>query len=190
MKLWLLRHARVQLPPGVCYGVSDVRADPLATEAAAQAFAHYPVIGCPVWASPAARAQQMAQALQARRADLRDHRLDARLHEMDFGQWEMQAWANIPRAAVDAWAADFAHHRFGGRESAQQVIDRVAQALDDALALNLPELVWVTHAGVIRALQFLHTVGARREIAAAHEWPPEAPPMGGWMTLDFEVLKG
>ena len=58
-------------------------------------------------------------------------RPDPRLREMDFGCWEMQPWQGIPREAVDAWTADFARHRFGGRESAQEVIDRCC-ALADA----------------------------------------------------------
>ncbi|MFT5933725.1 MAG: alpha-ribazole phosphatase, partial [Hydrogenophaga sp.] len=28
MKLWLVRHARVQLASGLCYGASDVPAEP------------------------------------------------------------------------------------------------------------------------------------------------------------------
>jgi alpha-ribazole phosphatase len=58
--------------------------------------------------------------------------------------------------------ADFAHHRFGGAESTQQVIDRVAGALHDLRASQAREAVWVTHAGVIRAVQF---------------WRPMAPPL-------------
>ena len=27
MTLWLIRHAQVLLPPGICYGASDVAAD-------------------------------------------------------------------------------------------------------------------------------------------------------------------
>ena len=44
-------------------------------------------------------------------------RFDARLAELDFGHWEMQSWDGIPRAEVDAWAADVAHYRPGGGES-------------------------------------------------------------------------
>jgi alpha-ribazole phosphatase len=46
------------------------------------------------------------------------------------------------------------------------------------------EAAWVTHAGVIRAAQYLKTHGPRT-IAAASEWPREAPAQGGWMELAF-----
>ena len=39
MKLWLVRHAQVLLPPGICYGATDVAADAAATLSAAQALA-------------------------------------------------------------------------------------------------------------------------------------------------------
>ena len=39
MKLWLVRHAQVLLPPGICYGATDVAADAAATLRAAQALA-------------------------------------------------------------------------------------------------------------------------------------------------------
>jgi alpha-ribazole phosphatase len=33
-------------------------------------------------------------------------RVDARLHEIDFGAWEGQPWSAIPRDDLDRWAAD------------------------------------------------------------------------------------
>ena len=63
MKLWLLRHARVLLPAGLCYGSSDVPADTALTREAAQAFAPLPPPGTPVWVSGLLRAQQMVSAL-------------------------------------------------------------------------------------------------------------------------------
>lgn len=172
MKLWLLRHARVLAAPGLCYGASDLPADPEATHAAAQAAAAVLPTGLPVWVSGLQRAQQLAHDLHTLRPDLGPPRRDLRLNEMDFGCWEGQAWDNIPRAAIDAWTADFAHHRFGGAESTQQVIDRVAAALADLVAQVGPggEALWVTHAGVVRAAMFLaqrHAV----PVPSAAEWP-------------------
>lgn len=185
MKLWLLRHARVQLPSGLCYGASEVEADPVATLQAARRFAPWPASGCQVWVSPRARTQALASAVHGLRPELTPPQIDARLREMDFGHWEMQAWSAIPKAAIDNWTANFAHHRFGGQESAQEVIDRVSRALEHALALKEPEMVWVTHAGVMRALQFLHDSREHCTISSVSEWPAHAPAMGAWMTLEF-----
>lgn len=184
MKLWLLRHARVLVQSGLCYGVSEVDADPAATDTTAQNFASIPARSSLLWTSPSARALLLASAIRSRRPDIAAPLMDARLQEMDFGNWELQAWEHIPRTAIDAWVTDFADHRFGGKESAQEVIDRVAAALSDASKLQVPEMVWVTHAGVIRAVQFLLASGMRRRILSASEWPASAIGMGEWLCVE------
>lgn len=172
MKLWLLRHAQVLAAPGLCYGVSDLPADPEATRAAAQAAAAILPDGLPVWVSGLVRARHLAKALHALRPDLGPPRCDVRLNEMDFGHWEGQAWSNIPRAALDAWTVDFAHHRFGGVETTQMVLQRVAAAIDDVqktVGTNGAAL-WVTHAGVIRSVAQL-VIHGRYTRPMAHQWP-------------------
>lgn len=184
MKLWLLRHARVRLPSGLCYGISEVSADPGATEDVAQRFAGLPAPGSSVWVSPALRTQQLATALMKQRTDLRGPHVDERLREMDFGQWELQHWSEIPRTAIDAWTADFAHHRFGGNECTQDVIDRAARGLDAVLSQRVSDTVWITHAGVMRAVQYLVS-GGPPVIACAKDWPVHAPAMGEWQCLEL-----
>lgn len=179
MKLWLLRHAQVLAAPGLCYGATDLPANAKATNAAARAAAAVLPAGLPMWVSGLQRARLLADALHTLRPDLGPPRRDERLSEMDFGLWEGRAWADIPRAAVDAWTADFAHHRFGGRQSTQQVIDRVAAALADGLAQVGAdgEVLWVTHAGVVRAVMYL---AARRAvpIRSAADWPAAGVGLG------------
>jgi len=182
VKLWLLRHAQVDLPAGLCYGASDVPAHAALTLQAAQAAAAVLPLGLPVWVSALGRAQALALALQQLRPDLGPPTTDLRLNEMDFGQWELQAWDAVPRSAFDDWLADFAHHRFGGQESTQQVIDRVAQALQALRATQAREAVWVTHAGVIRAAQFVVAHGAG-PIGSVDQWPRHAPAPGGHVCL-------
>lgn len=188
MKLWLLRHARVDLAEGLCYGASDVPAHAELTLAAAHAAAALLPVGAPVWVSALGRAQALAHALQQLRPDLGAPSTDARLNEMDFGHWELKPWVAVPRSAFDDWMADFAHHRFGGAESTQQVIDRVAGALHDLRASPVREAVWVTHAGVIRAVQFLAAQGAAPvpvAIASVDQWPRDAPAPGGHLCMDW-----
>ena len=186
MKLWLLRHARVLLPPGLCYGASDVPADDVLTAEAAQAIAPLLPAGLPVRVSDLARAQQLHRVLHAKRPDLGAASTDPRLREMDFGTWEQTAWDAVPRAAFDAWMADFALHRFGGAECVQDLMNRVADALDDTRSAVGAggEALWITHAGVIRSVVYLARHG-RRPIASAREWPRDAPETGGWTVLEL-----
>lgn len=182
MRLLLVRHARVQLAAGLCYGASDVPADPEHTQQVAEALAAALPSSAAVRVSGLARARQMADAVGAQRPDLAEVQPDARLNEMNFGQWELQPWDAIPRSAFDAWMADFTDHRFGGAESTQQVLDRVAAALADTRAHGGEEAVWFTHAGVIRAVQFLLTQPGGR-IAGVQQWPEQAPEPGGTMEV-------
>ncbi|MBA4261838.1 MAG: phosphoglycerate kinase [Comamonadaceae bacterium] len=184
MKLWLLRHAKVALDAGLCYGASDVSASSALTLRAAQTAAALLPPGLPVWVSGLGRAQQLAQALVRLRPDLGTPTIDTRLNEINFGHWELQPWDTIPRAAFDLWLADFAQHRFGGAESTQQLMDRVAQALAELRASGLNEALWITHAGVIRAAQFVVANG-RGPIRCASQWPRESPEPGGWMALEL-----
>jgi alpha-ribazole phosphatase len=183
MKLWLARHAQPLVAPGTCYGALDVAADAQATHAAAQALAQAVPQGAWVVASPLLRCQQLAHALHRLRPDLRPHS-DPRLAEMHFGVWEGVLWSDIPKAAVDAWTEDFGAHRFGGQESANAVLARVAQAWDEALrrALVHPQQVWVTHAGVIRAAQLI--AQQVRQLGSADAWPKDVPAWGQWVVWE------
>jgi alpha-ribazole phosphatase len=184
VKLWLLRHARVILDAGLCYGASDVPADAALTQQAAELAAAVLPSSLPLWVSGLGRAQQLASALQALRSDLPMALVDKRLNEMDFGRWELRRWDDVPRAAFDIWLADFAHHRFGGGESTQQVIDRVADAMDAVRESGVSEAVWITHAGVIRAAQFVAEHG-RGPISGVAQWPRKSPQPGGHCCLQL-----
>ncbi|MBC7444844.1 MAG: histidine phosphatase family protein [Polaromonas sp.] len=188
MKLWLVRHAQPLVDAGVCYGRLDVPADAQATAECARQLAALLPAGVSVISSPLQRCEQLAQALQAQRPDL-VYKTDARLQEMDFGQWEGRAWDAIGAAALDAWVADFAGHRPGGGESVQAFMQRVAGLWDETgrpatagagRAANAGTL-WITHAGVLRAASLLeHGI---RCLSRADQWPRAALGFGQWRML-------
>lgn len=181
MRLWLVRHATPLVAPGVCYGKSDVAAQPAATRALAQAFAAELPPAVRVSCSPLRRCAAVATALHERRAD--PHvTFDSRLAEMDFGHWEGRRWDDIGPAALEAWTADFASHRPGGGESVRTFVARVAQAFDETTASGA-DAAWITHAGVIRAAHLL--MQGVREIRYASQWPQESLPFGQWQRLDL-----
>lgn len=177
MALWIVRHAQPLVDAGTCYGVLDVPADTRATSQAADALAAVLPQGAALRVSPLQRCQQLAAALQALRPDLQAL-TDPRLREMDFGVWEGVAWDAIPRAALQAWTDDFGAHRFGGAESANEVLARVAGLWDQARA---GPAVWITHAGVARALALL--ASGVRSVTRADQWPHVAPGYGEWVCL-------
>ncbi len=177
-QLWLARHAKPLIAPGICYGTLDVEAHAELTQMAAQSLAKALPTDITVITSPLRRCMQLAECLQALRPDL-TYQTDDRLREMDFGTWEGVPWADIPKEAVDAWTDDFANHRFGGKESANEVLARVASAWD-SLQANMSTL-WIAHSGVAQAVSLLQQ-GIRR-VERAQDWPAPQLGFGEWLTF-------
>ncbi|GAA6141278.1 hypothetical protein NBRC116584_10960 [Hydrogenophaga sp. 5NK40-0174] len=171
------------LDAGLCYGATDVRSNESLTDKAANELAALVPQGASLWVSALVRAQQLADAALQRRPDLAFAGADARINEMDFGIWEMQRWEDVPRPAFDRWMADFGHHRFGGKESTGDVLIRVASLLQDVRNTGVAHAVWVTHAGVIRAVQYIVSKGAT-DISDVSHWPELAPSPGGYLCID------
>lgn len=186
--LWLLRHARPLIADGCCYGQLDVAADAVLTAHAAKNFSAVLPTGVVLRHSPLQRCEQLVRALTALEPDL-THKAcaDARLQEMDFGAWEGQPWAQIPRAEIDAWAANLATYAPGGGESLAAMLQRVKNALQHSWAEDSlqgqRDVVWVTHAGVIRCVQWLLQRGNQPPSSA--EWNLPAPGVGQWLALPW-----
>ena len=164
MPLILVRHTRPAVAEGICYGMTDLSLAPTFEEEAARIIEALPPAERLV-TSPLRRCRLLAERIGAARnlAPV----IDARLREMDFGAWEGVPWASIPRAELDAWAADFLHARPHGGESVHMLRERAGAALDEYRRSGLSHVV-VTHAGVIKA-------------ARAHGGEPE-----GWRSsVDF-----
>ncbi len=179
MTLWLVRHAQPLVEPGICYGQLDVAADPHATHICAQALAKVLPPGIAVTSSPLQRCEQLMPVLLGLQPDL-TLKTDARLQEMDFGDWEGRAWADIPRAELDAWTADFADYAVGKTgESVARFMARIASAFDELPGTS--DTLWITHAGVIRAAQLL--ARGVRQVERANEWPAQALAYGQWCKL-------
>ena len=181
MKLWLVRHAAVEVAAGVCYGRSDVAARADATAEAVRKLAPHLPSGLTMWCSPLARCTALARGLVESRADL-TWSADPRLAEMDFGAWEGRHWDDIGAAGMAAWMADFAQHRPGGGESVASFVARVSNAFEEACASGR-DMVWITHAGVVRAARLLHSGSGVPASAAG--WPREGLPPGEWTVLDL-----
>lgn len=141
MQLFLIRHPRPLIDPGVCYGQLDVEADD--PQALAERLRSILPPGTPVLASPLRRARRLAEALHPH------PRFDRRLMEIDFGEWEGQPWSEIDRQLLNAWAANVLYFAPPGGESAAMLQARV---IDCVNGLRGRHLALVTHAGAIRAV--------------------------------------
>jgi len=152
MILHLIRHTKVNVEPGVCYGQKDVElleSYPEELEAVKEQIkdlkfdAHY--------SSPLTRAKTLATDLFADAVIF-----DDRLMELNFGDWEGKAWDEIKDPFLDKWMEDFVNKKCSNGESFVMLNERVVQFLEDLKKLEHEHIAIVTHGGVIRTLQAIH----------------------------------
>ena len=179
MRLYLVRHPRPEVPAGHCYGRSDVAAIEADVERVLATLTSQGLPGAmPIYASPLARSAILAQRLSPAPA------FDARLAEMDFGDWEMRSWDEIPRAEIDAWSADLLYYRPGGGENVMDVATRVAGFRADIARANHAQALVICHAGTMRLLHSLHLGGALADAALRAAQAPHRIDYGEVMVLE------
>lgn len=154
MDVVLIRHARPDIGPGICYGRMDLcLAAPVAPAPAAIVAA----LPTPhrVLTSPLQRAADTARLLlQALPSHMLEPEFEPRLVEIDFGAWEGRAWDEVPRSELDALANDLLDACPHGGETAAQVLARVAGWATSLAQQASPDAcLWVIgHAGPMRML--------------------------------------
>lgn len=147
--LYLIRHTRPDIAPGLCYGQLDIDLADSFVEEANAVLNWLPPLDL-IISSPLLRTRKLAEFLaRERHGKLRS---DARLMEKNFGAWEGRAWDDIARHEIDAWASDVMSYAPPAGESAQQVMQRVQSFLHDLARLPHQNIALVAHGGSIRAI--------------------------------------
>ncbi len=180
---WVIwRHPRPEGAAGRCIGRTDLRVD----RRKAKRLAHrirqrarceaWPAV---VWTSPLQRCADVGRWL-ARWGW--QHRLDARLFEVDFGAWDGLTWQAIGAGPVAAWCDEFTDHAPGGGESVRALMRRCAGFLADVAGTQncaqAPVLI-VGHAGWINAARWQGQ--GRQPPFDAAQWPA-ALGYGQWVS--------
>ena len=150
MHLYLVRHPHPLVAPDICYGSTDLAVEP--QECARVAAELLPALpkGARLFSSPLRRCADLAASVVDALGS-GPVNFDARLAEMDFGDWECRAWNEIPRVEIDAWASDPVAYRPGGGEGVLRMAQRVRAFHDEVLLLQ-QDCVVICHAGTIRLL--------------------------------------
>ncbi|MGO4303030.1 alpha-ribazole phosphatase family protein [Cupriavidus sp. RAF12] len=163
MELVLIRHARPEVAPNICYGILDLAlAMPVSPAPARIVSTLHGLWPDRIITSPAARARETAaqlvrwlDSIEPDKAGSLACEVQPRLRELDFGEWEGRHWDTIPSADLDDWAANLMEARPHGGESAAQVMARVVEWADSLPAGQdgQERCLWVvTHAGPMRML--------------------------------------
>jgi alpha-ribazole phosphatase len=105
-----------------------------------------------VWSSPAVRCRVVAERV-ASTAQV-PLRIDSRLHELNFGDWEGLGWDEVPRNALDRWVADPLGFAPPGGEAGQDLLARVS-AVHAVIAGGREDCAIVAHGGPLKLLAAL-----------------------------------
>ena len=145
MVLYLVRHGRTEAnATGRLQGRIDLPIDEVGRAQAAAVTSLVPAV-TRVISSPSLRARQTAEVFGVA------PEIDDRWLEMDYGDFDGVAMADVPR---DMWAEWITNPDFRppGGESLQEMGDRVFAACDDLLeAARTTDIVIVSHATPIKA---------------------------------------
>ena len=128
MEVILIRHTSVDVPPGVCYGQTDVPLKPtFEAEAAVTAEnlkAYLPFDH--VYTSPLTRCVRLATY-----CGYPDAERDKRIMEINFGDWEMKPFEQNEDPRLQEWYADYMNVAATDGESFAMQYRRVGQFLDE-----------------------------------------------------------
>lgn len=147
MTIILIRHTRVKVVPGLCYGQSDIPiADTFEEESCTilRKLHGFDISKAEIISSPLSRCTRLADKISAR------YRTDSRLMELDFGEWELQSWDSVDRQKSDYWMEDFVNRRCPQGESYSDMENRVQEFFHQSLSGKSDPVILVTHSGVIR----------------------------------------
>ncbi len=146
MEVILIRHTSVDVPPGTCYGWSDV---PVAAsfeqeaEVTRQNLSDYGTFDA-VFSSPLTRARKLAAY-----CGFPDATTDDRLKEMNMGDWEMQRYDDIQDPYKETWYSDYLHLPTPHGESFPMQYHRVSDFLDELRQRPYQRVAIFAHGGVL-----------------------------------------
>lgn len=149
MEIFLIRHTQPAIKKGICYGQTDLglansfeKELGLIKESIPQDINFKSV-----FSSPLKRCKELAIRLFGNHI-----KEDQRLMELNFGDWEMKPWNEIPEEELNPWMSDFVHIPCPNGESYNQLSDRAIDFLNELNKLSSGPIAIITHAGPIRAI--------------------------------------
>ncbi|WP_077415487.1 histidine phosphatase family protein [Chryseobacterium sp. JV274] len=145
MEIHLIRHTAVENPENLCYGFAEM---PLRKEypedfKKLEIDDDYDMI----ISSPSQRCCLLADYFKF------DYRTDERLREMNFGNWELKKWTDIPEEEINPWYKDFVNIKASGGENLLEMQTRVLNFWNALIQKKyIHKVLIATHAGVIRLI--------------------------------------
>lgn len=177
MIITLIRHTSVDVPPGVCYGQTDVPLKDTFEQEAAVTKKNLEPLGPfdKVYCSPLTRCVKLATY-----CGYPDAERDDRIKELNFGAWEMQKFDEIKDPKMQEWFEDYLNVPVTDGESFMQQYQRVADFLDELRKKPYKHVAVFAHGGVLLCAQAYAGVVKFEEAFSA------LTPYGGIVTINIE----
>lgn len=154
MELILIRHTSVDVPPGVCYGQTDVPLKSTFEQEAETTLANLNGILSDgkmpdhTYTSPLTRCVRLAEY-----CGYPDAERDRRIMEINFGAWEMKPFDHNNDPRLQEWYADYLNVAATGGESFAMQYERVIRFLDELRQKPWQRVLLFAHGGVLICAQ-------------------------------------
>ncbi|MCM1138140.1 MAG: alpha-ribazole phosphatase [Duncaniella sp.] len=175
MRITFIRHTSVDVPPGTCYGQTDVPLKPTFREEASAVKGQLKGKEFDaVFTSPLSRCTRLADACGYTNA-IRDYRLK----ELNFGEWEMKTYDEIDDPRLQEWFEDYFNVAPTGGESFKDQRDRLQEFIKEVKGSGYDSVAVFAHGGIL--LQAMLMAG----VITPEETFKRQPPYGGVIELEF-----
>ncbi|MPQ47072.1 alpha-ribazole phosphatase [Marinifilum sp. N1E240] len=148
MEIYLIRHTKVAVEQGVCYGQKDVdlaESYPVELEALKEKLKG--IEFDQIFTSPLNRAKKLATDIFGDKVQE-----EKRLMELNFGDWEGKVWDEIKDPLFPAWMEDFVNKKCSNGESFVMLRDRVLEFWNEVKAKDCERIAIFSHGGVMRTI--------------------------------------
>lgn len=147
MEIYLIRHTKLNVNDGTCYGQSDLALADSFAEEQKILKTKIPDFFDAVYTSPLKRCEQLAREIHANTLIK-----SQRLLELNFGDWEMKTWDEINQDDLHHWMSDFVHVATPHGESYMDLFSRATSLFQEICATHDQRIAIITSAGVIRSI--------------------------------------
>jgi alpha-ribazole phosphatase len=176
MKITLIRHTAVDVPPGICYGQTDVPLkDTFGQEAETVAARLKNESFDKVYTSPLSRCVRLATYCGYAGATR-----DDRLKELNFGKWEMQSFEQIKDPGLQEWFNDYFNVPAPEGESFKMQLERLSDFFNELKQHDFNHVAIFAHGGILTCAQ-LYSGDLSMENAFS-----VLPPYGGIITITLQ----
>ncbi len=150
MDVYLIRHSAVAVEKGICYGRSDVDLkESCGLEFELVKKKVKGITADQVFSSPAVRCTQLAHYLAGSSKVIPDERL----WELNFGEWELKAWNELPGEQLRNWTENYITGAPPAGESYSALFTRTKEFWEENIATSdKPVIFIITHGGIIRSI--------------------------------------